>query len=185
MRFRYLIVAAGLVASSSLFANQTIEQVELDETLLQAQLAIEAREFDKAFDLYNQAAHWGHKGAQYVLGEMYLRGEGVEQNEIMGLAWLDVAAESRDRDFVRAHKKAAKSMSGADVEKADKVADKIAAAYGIDAAQMTCKREMRVGSNIKVTNCYHKRLSGDTILVPEEKGDFYASSDDTPASSNS
>jgi TPR repeat protein len=174
MRFRNLIVAATLAATSTLHASQTIEQSELDATLLEAQLAIEAREYEQAFELYNQAAQWGHKGAQYVLGELYLRGEGVAQNRIMGLAWLDVAAESRDRAFVKARNQAAQSMSETDLEKASVVADRIAAVYGIEAAQVTCKLEMRVGSNIKVTNCYHTQATGDSIFVPEDKSDLLA-----------
>ena len=174
MRLRYLIIAASLLATSSLAANQTLEQYELDNTLLKAQLAIESRDYDKAFQLYNQAARWGHKGAQYVVGEMYIRGEGTEQNEVMGLAWLEVAAEARDREFIKARNKAEQSLTDTEIENADAVAEKIASAYGMEAAQVTCRQELRVGSNIKVTNCYHTHVTRDTILVPEEQGDFLA-----------
>ena len=174
MQFRTLIICASLLASSSLAAGQTITQTELDQTLSQAQVAMEAGKYDQAFELYNQAAHWGHKGAQYVLGELYLRGEGTQQNEVVGLAWLEVAAESRDREYVRALKNAKKSLSDSEIEKADALADQISDAYGLEAAQVSCKRETRVGTNIRVTNCYHTRVSGDTIIVPEEQGDFLA-----------
>ena len=172
MRVRTLILAATLACSPALFATDTITQAQLDDTLLKAQQSIEAREYDQAFELYSQAAHWGHKGAQYVLGEMYLRGEGTQQNDVLGLAWLDAAAESRNRDFVRARNKAEDQLNAADIEKAEKVAEQNISAYGIEATGMTCKKEMRVGSNIKVVNCYHKRGKGDTIYVPEYKGDF-------------
>lgn len=175
MRLCYLIITASLLATTtSLAASQTIDQSELDNTMLHAQQAITSRDYDKAFELYGQAAEWGHNGAQYVLGEMYLRGEGTEKNEVLGLAWLDVAAESRNRDFVKAHKNAAASLSDSDVQKAEKLADKISAVYGIEAAQLTCKREMRVGSNIKITNCYHKSAGGNSIVVPDDQGDMMA-----------
>lgn len=174
MRFRYLLIAAALAATTTLSANQTIQKSELDDTLLKAQQAVEARDYEQAFELYNRAAQWGHKGAQYVLGELYLRGEGVLQNEVMGLAWLEVAAESRDREFVKARNKAARSMAEAQVAQANMVAERIAAVYGSAAAQVTCKREIRVGSNIKVTNCYHTRATGDAIFVPEDRSDLLA-----------
>ncbi len=42
------------------------------------------------------ASAYGHPGAQYSLGVMNLRGEGMKKNEQQGLKWLTAAAKKRD-----------------------------------------------------------------------------------------
>lgn len=175
MRIRTMIITAALAASTSVFAGQSITKAELDQTLIDAQNAIESRDYERAFELYSQAAQWGHKGAQYVLGEMYSSGKGTKEDDVLGLAWLEVAAEARNREFIKARNDAADDLSANEIKKAEQLADQISDAYGLEASQMTCRKEMRVGSNIKVVNCYHKRLNGNDIVVPEQQGDFYAS----------
>lgn len=42
------------------------------------------------------ASAYGHPGAQFALGVMNLRGEGMKKNEQQGLKWLTAAAKKRD-----------------------------------------------------------------------------------------
>lgn len=42
------------------------------------------------------ASTFGHPGAQYALGVMNIRGEGMKKNEQQGLKWLTAAAKKRD-----------------------------------------------------------------------------------------
>lgn len=55
-----------------------------------------------AFWHYTNAAVWADKFAQYNIGVMYLRGEGVEFDAVRGWAWLELAAERGYPDMVRA-----------------------------------------------------------------------------------
>lgn len=48
----------------------------------------------QAFDHYKRAAEMGHLGAQYKLGQCYLRGDSVTENEIEGVAWLKRALDT-------------------------------------------------------------------------------------------
>src|SRR5690606_13954346 len=45
------------------------------------------------------AAGWAMKEAQYNLGLVYFKGEHVEADRPLGLAWLAVAAERKDAEF--------------------------------------------------------------------------------------
>lgn len=45
------------------------------------------------------AAGWAMKEAQYNLGLVYFKGEHVERDRALGLAWLAVAAERKDAEF--------------------------------------------------------------------------------------
>ncbi len=55
-----------------------------------------AKEAMKAISYYQRAANAGHAGAQYNLGLMYLKGEGVVRDALKGLGWLAKAADSGD-----------------------------------------------------------------------------------------
>jgi uncharacterized protein len=55
-----------------------------------------SKNLKKAFSLYLKAANLGHIGSQYFLGHFYVRGLGVEQNNVQALMWFDlVASQSR------------------------------------------------------------------------------------------
>ena len=51
----------------------------------------------KAISCYQLAANAGHAGAQYNLGLMYLKREGVPRDAVNGLDWLAKAADSGDK----------------------------------------------------------------------------------------
>jgi TPR repeat protein len=55
----------------------------------------------RAAEWYRRAAERGHIGAQYSLGFMYLRGEGVPSDPIEGLRWLHSAADQGDGQSLR------------------------------------------------------------------------------------
>ncbi len=55
-----------------------------------------AKEATKAISCYQRAANAGHAGAQYNLGLMYLKGEGVPRDALNGLGWLAKAADGGD-----------------------------------------------------------------------------------------
>lgn len=55
----------------------------------------------RAADWYRRAAERGHPDAQYNLGFMYLRGEGVQTNPEEGLRWLRCSADQGDEQSLR------------------------------------------------------------------------------------
>jgi hypothetical protein len=54
-----------------------------------------------AIDMWQLAASWAVKDAQYDLGIAYFRGRGVAIDKPRGLAWLALAAERKDAEFER------------------------------------------------------------------------------------
>ena len=50
---------------------------------------------ERALNFYTYAASEGFSPAQYVLGTMYVNGEGVERNLFLGHAWLEIASVNR------------------------------------------------------------------------------------------
>jgi TPR repeat protein len=55
------------------------------------------KDVNKAFKWYLRAAVLDHSGAQYNLGLMCLKGEGVSQDAVAGLSWIEVAADNGDK----------------------------------------------------------------------------------------
>ena len=53
----------------------------------------ERREFDKAVQMYRQAAQLGHAPAQYVMGNRYSSGAGVTMDKEEAVKWYRMAAE--------------------------------------------------------------------------------------------
>ena len=172
IRFTKLIIITVFFATTAQ-ATVVISQQTLDQTLLDAQNALEQQDYPQAFMLYRTAAQWGHKGAQYVLGELYLRGKGVERDAVVGYAWLEVAAEAPDREFRKARTAAGKTLSDEQKQQADELAQQLVSTYGLDAAGITCRKEMRLGSNIKEVNCYHVNTTpGGDLIVPDGEVDL-------------
>lgn len=159
----------SLLISAPVFATNTVKSSLLDDTLQQAQAAINDGNYDRAYDLYSQAAKWGEKGAQYVLGHLYLKGAGVDADPVVGAAWLNTAAEAPMKEYRQDAKEAMKSLSDADRAAAERLSARLIGAYGMETAGVRCKKQHRVGSNIKEVNCYHDRkTAGDLLIVPDE-----------------
>ena len=55
------------------------------------------KDVNKAFQWYLRAAVLDHSGAQYNLGLMCLKGEGVSQDALAGLSWIELAADNGDK----------------------------------------------------------------------------------------
>ncbi len=55
------------------------------------------KDANKAFKWYLRAAVLDHSGAQYNLGLMCLKGEGVSQDALAGLSWIELAADNGDK----------------------------------------------------------------------------------------
>ncbi len=56
-----------------------------------------AKDANRAFQWYLRAAVLGHTGAQYNLGLMCLKGEGVSRDALAGLNWIELAADNGNK----------------------------------------------------------------------------------------
>jgi hypothetical protein len=66
------------------------------------------------------AAYWANKNAQYLLGITYFNGDtgDIRANRPLGLAWLALAAERKNPDYVAAYAEAVARSSQAEKEQA-------------------------------------------------------------------
>src|SRR5688572_482446 len=66
---------------------------EAEADLHAAQAAADAKDFARAFELFRELAELGHPGAQENLAVMYVNGEGVKRDNVLGYAWAAIAKE--------------------------------------------------------------------------------------------
>ena len=62
--------------------------------LYSASAAAEKKDFARAFDLYRELAEMGQPEAQENLAVMYVNGEGVKRDNVLGYAWASMALEN-------------------------------------------------------------------------------------------
>jgi hypothetical protein len=84
-----------------------------------------------AADMFRVAASWAYKPAQYNLGIMYFKGEGVAQDKALGMAWLALAAErSEDHAYAAARAVAYAEMSADEFARANVLWREMRRTYG-------------------------------------------------------
>jgi len=69
--------------------------------LYSAAKAFEAKEFERAFELYRELAEMGQPEAQENLAVMYVNGEGVKRNNVLGYAWAVITLENGSSDTAK------------------------------------------------------------------------------------
>jgi TonB family protein len=61
--------------------------------LYAAEAASQAKDFARAFELFRELAELGHTSSQENLAVMYVNGEGVKRDNVLGYAWAAMAKE--------------------------------------------------------------------------------------------
>jgi len=62
--------------------------------LYAAEVAADKQDFPRAFELFRELAELGHPRAQENLAVMYVNGEGVKRDNVLGYAWAAIALEN-------------------------------------------------------------------------------------------
>ncbi|MEO5625460.1 MAG: hypothetical protein ABIQ70_05580, partial [Dokdonella sp.] len=94
------------------------------------------REKDYVFtvDMYLVSASWGYKPAQYNLGVMYLRGEGIPVDRPRAMAWMALASERGDPQYVQARELLYADLSKEEFARANEIWRQIKATYADEVA---------------------------------------------------
>lgn len=101
------------------------------------------RKFGRAREMLDDAARWGNKRADFLLGVGYFKGDAGSLNRPLGLAYLRLAAE-RDTPFYLAYFQAAmKQASPPEKALAQRVLDGMWPTYGDATAARRAERRYR------------------------------------------
>jgi len=126
-------------------------------------------DFDAAFENISKSARWGDKYAQYMLGLMYVFGDGTEVDFVKGMAWLEVASEAPNRKWRRDLEKLRQEATVEEIKSASDLATRLIDYYGMAANEITCTRRAEIGSNVKEAVCTKRRRpDGVSVRVPAD-----------------
>jgi hypothetical protein len=128
----------------------------------QAEQAYEQTDYEKAFSIYrNELAPIGDKYGQYMVGLMYLTGQGVDEDTVAASIWFRLAAERGIKEFVQISNQHMNSLDAEETALSDQQFIQLRKKYGDLALLM---KAVKVDYEILRTRT-GTRLSGDSTMV--------------------
>jgi FOG: TPR repeat, SEL1 subfamily len=88
------------------------------------------KDYAHAIAMYKVAASWAYKPAEYNLGVMYLSGQGTPIDLPRALAWMALAAERNDPQYVKARDLINAHLSDAQFNQANVIMAQLLPTYG-------------------------------------------------------
>ena len=92
--------------------------------------AVKRKDFAHAIAMYKIAASWAYKPAEYNLGVMYLSGQGTAVDQPRALAWMALAAERNDPQYVKARDLINAHLNDAQFKQANVIMAQLLPTYG-------------------------------------------------------
>jgi TPR repeat protein len=99
----------------------------------------------------------GDKNCQWILGILYLKGSGVKQDGLEGLAWMTVAVESEKEEWVEIYDKVMEQLPAETRAVVEQAGRKYIELYGMSAQNVYCTRRADTGSHIARVVCNKQR----------------------------
>ncbi|HKP65059.1 MAG TPA: hypothetical protein VJX31_00445 [Casimicrobiaceae bacterium] len=132
------------------------------DLLFNSKTAYEAKRYDEAFPLLQKAACAGDKESQWMLGHMYLLGQGVTRDDFTGYAWIKVAAEFNQHEYRSTVETIEKAIGPKQLPAVQAEARKYVDDYGLRATNMSCNRAAS----------QHGHIMDRIICTPKDDGQF-------------
>lgn len=177
----FLVSAHTAKGQSDTTATNAYEPVllaQLERTLSNGRGAYSRGDYEEAFSHFVTAARWGNKPSQYLVATMLLHGQGVESSAIEAYAWLRVAVEARDPEWVRLYRELDGVLPESAMETAEHLAEIYVQRYGTEAMDMSCKRRAPTGSHVRESICTRDKVittNGDNSFdVPVYESTVYS-----------
>jgi uncharacterized protein len=138
--------------------------------LYTAEAAYRAKDFPRAFELYRELAELGNAESQETLAIMYVQGEGVKRDNILGYAWAAILLEQQPSEvaqsiYAQLHPRL--------TESGRKIADELRARFGKEALQKSILGIEKIPAAPRKGICRMKAPANpDEFFPPEaaEKG---------------
>lgn len=98
-------------------------------------------DYGHAIAMYKVAASWAYKPAEYNLGVMYFKGQGVQVDRARGAAWMVLAAERGQPLYVKARDLMVTALSQSEFVRTDRLWGELKKTYGDQVALRRAKAE--------------------------------------------
>jgi hypothetical protein len=101
--------------------------------------AFKRKDYAFAINMYRVAASWAYKPAEYNLAVMYARGQGAPMDLPRAMAWMTLAAERNETQYVEAREVINAKLSPAQFAQADVIWSQLKPTYGDETALRRAK----------------------------------------------
>jgi len=91
--------------------------------------AFKKGDYRHAIDMYKVAASWAYKPAEYNLGIMYFKGQGIPADRARGAAWMILAAERGDPLNVKARDLMVTALTKPEFQQTDEIWNQLKPTY--------------------------------------------------------
>jgi hypothetical protein len=132
------------------------------DLLFNSKTAYEGKRYEEAFPLMQKAACAGDKESQWMLGHMYLLGQGVARDDFTGYAWIKVAAEFNSHEYRSTVETIEKAIGPKQLPAVRTEARKYIDNYGLRATNMSC--------NLAASQ--HGHIMDRIVCTPKDDGQF-------------
>ena len=113
-------------------------------------------DYQHAIDMYQVAASWAYKPAAYNLAVMYARGQGITADLPSAMAWIALAAERNDKQYVEVREVIYALLTKEQFEQANAIWRDLKKSYGDEIAMPRAKaRWAEVRSNMTGSHLGH------------------------------
>jgi len=110
--------------------------------------AFKKGDYRHAIDMYKVAASWAYKPAEYNLGIMYFKGQGIPADRARGAAWMILAAERGSQLYVKARDLMVTALTKPEFQQTDGIWNQLKPTYSDAVALRRAKTEWNwVGSH--------------------------------------
>jgi TPR repeat protein len=135
--------------------------------------AFRKQEYTFAIQMYQAAASWAFKPAEYNLGVMYARGQGVAVDLPRAMAWMALAAERNDpQRYVDSREAVYAALTEEQFEQANEIWRGLKPTYGDAVALKRAKmrwaevRAHMTGSRVGAVSNLQVGIPGDNLVGP-------------------
>lgn len=94
-----------------------------------------------AIAMYKVAASWAYKPAEYNLAIMYFKGQGVPVDRERGAAWMVLAAERGNPDYIKARNLMVTVLTKSEFARTDQIWGRLKSTYGDSVALRRAKAQ--------------------------------------------
>jgi hypothetical protein len=136
-----------------------------DDLLRNSKTAYQAKSYDEAFPLMKKAACTGDKESQWMLGHMYLLGQGTARDDLTGYAWIKVASEFNSAEYRATAEKIEKAIDPKQLPAVETEARKFVGEYNLRATHMSCNRAASQHGHIMDRIICTPRYDGQLALL--------------------
>jgi hypothetical protein len=162
-----LVILAFLFAVTEFCIAEVRTAANLTKTENQGIKYYNKGKYEKAYERFSDTASWGYKTSQYFLGLMHLKGQHVEQSNVIGMAWLGVASEAGVEEWQVLYQSLYDALSESEKITVDLKLEEYISKFGLKAQNISCEKKPNLRTRRATMTCLP--YSGPAELYPTEE----------------